>query len=89
MFKKITISAVVALPFPFLIILAGSRLDVFASEKSAIEFLKTDNGIAFYAAAFFMFLVRLRLGMEKWNEVGVIEVLGFVGRRWLVALTCE
>lgn len=57
MFKKITISAVVALPFPFLIILAGSRLDVFASEKSAIEFLKTDNGIAFYAAAFFMFLV--------------------------------
>ncbi|KZY63629.1 hypothetical protein A3742_26070 [Oleiphilus sp. HI0071] len=57
MFKKITISAIVALPFPFLIFLAGSRLDVFTSEKSAIEFLKTDNGVAFYFAAFLMFVV--------------------------------
>jgi len=57
MVKKLTISAVVALPFPFLIFLAGSRLDVFASEKSAIEFLKTDSGIAFYAATFLMFVV--------------------------------
>ncbi len=57
MFKKITISAVVALPFPFLIFLAGSRLDVFTSETSAIEFLKTDNGMAFYFAVFLMFVV--------------------------------
>jgi CspA family cold shock protein len=57
MFKKITISAVVALPFPFLIFLAGSRLDVFTSETSAIEFLKTDSGMTFYFAAFLMFIV--------------------------------
>ncbi|KZX78983.1 hypothetical protein A3715_09165 [Oleiphilus sp. HI0009] len=57
MFKKITISALVALPFPFLIFLAGSRLDVFASEQSAIDFLNTSNGMAFYAAAFVLFLV--------------------------------
>lgn len=57
MFKKITISAVVALPFPFLIFLAGSRLDVFASEQSAIDFLKTDNGVIFYCAAFLLFVV--------------------------------
>ena len=57
MFKKITISAIVALPFPFLIFLAGSRLDVFTSETSAIEFLKTDNGMTFYFAAFLMFIV--------------------------------
>jgi len=57
MFKKITISAVVALPFPFLIFLAGSRLDVFTSEQSAIEFLKSDNGVAFYFAAFLLFVV--------------------------------
>lgn len=57
MIKKIIISAVVALPFPFLLFLAGSRLDVFSSEASAIEFLKSGNGAVFYAAAFILFVV--------------------------------
>ncbi len=57
MIKKIIISAVVALPFPFLLFLAGSRLDVFASETSAIEFLKSDEGIQFYIVAFVLFVV--------------------------------
>lgn len=57
MIKKIAISAVVALPFPFLLFLAGSRLDVFQSETSAIEFLNSGNGVVFYAAAFLLFVV--------------------------------
>lgn len=54
--KKLLVSAVVALPFPFLLVLALGFCSVLPNGLGATEFLSSDQGPAFYGVSWFFFL---------------------------------
>jgi CspA family cold shock protein len=54
--KKLLISAVVALPFPYLLLIAAQFSGSLPNDLSASSFLSSDQGASFYIIAWLIFL---------------------------------
>lgn len=54
--KKLLISAVVALPFPYLLLIAAQFAGSLPNDLSASSFLSSDQGASFYIIAWLIFL---------------------------------
>jgi CspA family cold shock protein len=53
--KKLLVSAVVALPFPYVMLVLASAASVLPEGLKAESFLSGENGTGFYAVVWFMF----------------------------------
>lgn len=53
--KKLLVSAVVALPFPYVMLVLASAASVLPEGMKAESFLSGENGTGFYALVWFMF----------------------------------
>ena len=56
--KKLLVSAVVALPFPYVMLVLASAASVLPEGLRAESFLSGDNATGFYAIVWFMFLLQ-------------------------------
>ena len=54
--KKLLVSAVVALPFPYLLLIVAQFAAALPNELSASAFLSSDQGANFYIVAWLIFL---------------------------------
>tara|TARA_R110002167_G_scaffold68738_17_gene194103 strand:- start:67 stop:555 length:489 start_codon:yes stop_codon:yes gene_type:complete len=54
--KKLLVSAVVALPFPYLLLIAAQLAGSLPNDLSASSFLSSDQGASFYIIAWLIFL---------------------------------
>ena len=54
--KKLLVSAVVALPFPYLLLIIAQLASALPNELSASAFLSSDQGASFYIIAWLVFL---------------------------------
>ena len=66
--KKLLVSALVALPFPYLLLIVAQFASALPNELSASAFLSSDQGASFYIVAWLIFLaaslIQLLLQME-------------------------
>ena len=54
--KKLLVSALVALPFPYLLLIVAQFASALPNELSASAFLSSDQGASFYIVAWLIFL---------------------------------
>ncbi len=61
--KKLLVSAIVALPFPFLLVVVLGLASALPKDLGATEFLSSSQGPAFYAISWFFFLAASTLSL--------------------------
>ncbi len=61
--KKLFVSAIVALPFPYLLLLALDAGSGLPGAMSAMEFLSTDRGPNFYVVSWVLFVIAAMLAI--------------------------